>query len=642
MKASFQHNQRGFWHYLACGTLRPPPCREIGLGRRRAPLRRTLIVVAGFVYLGLLLLASAQVTAQTYSIVHDFADGVGGAPGAPVTCAGTTLYGLAESSLFKVNTDGTSFAVLYDPGFHVGGPLPGDIALSGSTVYVAIPLNSPQGSGRVYRIASNGTGYTLMKQFTADTDGGYPIGLVLSGNTLFGTASAGGNSGLGVIFKINTDGSGFAVLKHFAGGSDGAEPRARLVLSDTVLYGTTYATNANPPYGAGTVFKVNTDGSGYTVLHQFSSASDGAGPAGPLLLSEGTLYGTTTWGGLGPGSGGGTVYGVGTNGSGFAALKYFTGGSDGELPTGPLALYGRTLFGATHGGGTSGDGTLFKVNTDGSGFATLRSFNGTDGDEPGGGVVLSGTTLYGVTAWGGRGNRGVVFAFTLPFPVILSAPQSQTAEIGSTVRFRVSAAPAPLSYLWCLNGTNISAAATTNAWWELTNVQDYCCGAYTVVATNGFGAVTSAPAMLNVILPVPKETVPAIRLTGDVGSYLHLSYADTPGLGPSWRELGAITLTTTPQFYPDISDPLPSCRFYRTWQTNVPSVPSALQMSLATALTLKGAISSKVRVDYINRIGPTDAWVTLDTVTLTNTSELYFDTSAWGQPQRLYRLIQAP
>jgi len=44
-------------------------------------------------------------------------------------------------------------------------------------------------------------------------------------------------------------------------------------------------------------------------------------------------------------------------------------------------------------------------------------------------------------------------------------------------------------------------------------------------------------------------------------------------------------------------------------------------------------------VDYINQVGPIDAWVTLATVTLTNTSQLYFDVSAPGQPQRLYRLV---
>jgi len=37
-----------------------------------------------------------------------------------------------------------------------------------------------------------------------------------------------------------------------------------------------------------------------------------------------------------------------------------------------------------------------------------------------------------------------------------------------------------------------------------------------------------------------------------------------------------------------------------------------------------------------------NAWVALATVTLTNTSQLYFDASAPGQPERLYRLVQVP
>jgi hypothetical protein len=49
-----------------------------------------------------------------------------------------------------------------------------------------------------------------------------------------------------------------------------------------------------------------------------------------------------------------------------------------------------------------------------------------------------------------------------------------------------------------------------------------------------------------------------------------------------------------------------------------------------------------VRLDYINRFGPIGAWVTLATVSLTNTSQLYFDVSAPGGPQRLYRLVPSP
>ena len=72
------------------------------------------------------------------------------------------------------------------------------------------------------------------------------------------------------------------------------------------------------------------------------------------------------------------------------------------------------------------------------------------------------------------------------------------------------------------------------------------------------------------------------------------------------------------------------------------SVVPSLELHMVPAITLTGSIGDSVRVDAIHRFGPIDAWVTLDTVTLTNTSQLYFDVSAPGQPQRLYRLVQVP
>jgi hypothetical protein len=65
-------------------------------------------------------------------------------------------------------------------------------------------------------------------------------------------------------------------------------------------------------------------------------------------------------------------------------------------------------------------------------------------------------------------------------------------------------------------------------------------------------------------------------------------------------------------------------------------------LHIVPAITLTGNIGSKVRLDYINQFGPIDAWVTLATVTLTNTSQLYFDASRIGQPARLWRIVPVP
>jgi hypothetical protein len=64
--------------------------------------------------------------------------------------------------------------------------------------------------------------------------------------------------------------------------------------------------------------------------------------------------------------------------------------------------------------------------------------------------------------------------------------------------------------------------------------------------------------------------------------------------------------------------------------------------SIIPALTLTSSVSSQVRVDGMVQFVPTDAWLTSDTIKLTNTSQLYFDVPSTGQPQRLYRLVNVP
>ena len=226
-------------------------------------------------------------------------------------------------------------------------------------------------------------------------------------------------------------------------------------------------------------------------------------------------------------------------------------------------------------------------------------------------------------------------------PIITYPPQNQTAYVGSTVNFRASAGGSlPLAYEWYFNGSAISGAGSIDL--QLTNAQPAQAGAYTVVVRNVAGAVTSAPAMLSVIPPVERRMAPALALLGQPGSILNLEIADTLDLSSPWVTFDSVTLTNSSQWYLDVSMPLPPQRFYRAWQTGGPSVIPTLSLFMVPAITMTGPVGSSVRVDYINQVGPTDAWEALDTVTLSNASQLYFDVSAPGQPQRLYRLDQVP
>jgi enediyne biosynthesis protein E4 len=93
-------------------------------------------------------------------------------------------------------------------------------------------------------------------------------------------------------------------------------------------------------------------------------------------------------------------------------------------------------------------------------------------------------------------------------PNITTQPQSCINAVGSTATFTVEATGTePLAYQWQKYGAEFTDLADcTNAAMVLTNVQTSHTGDYRVVVTNIVGAVTSAVAQLNVILP-PKITV---------------------------------------------------------------------------------------------------------------------------------------
>ncbi|MBI2270309.1 MAG: hypothetical protein HYU69_08130 [Bacteroidetes bacterium] len=218
--------------------------------------------------------------------------------------------------------------------------------------------------------------------------------LVLNGNVLYGTTDQGGTYGYGGIFKINTDGTGFTSL-HDLNLSLGAYPRG-LMLSGNVLYGTSPNDGDN---SQGCIFKINTDGTGFGKLVDFDIDVNGATPYGNLILSGSVLYGATSYGAS---SSFGSIFKVNTDGTGFTTIYDFTNSSNGSRPMGPLILSGSVLYGATLEGGTNGYGCLFKINVDGTGYSKLHDFNITTESSPSP-LVLSGTELFGSAAGGSLG-----------------------------------------------------------------------------------------------------------------------------------------------------------------------------------------------------------------------------------------------
>jgi len=233
---------------------------------------------------------------------------------------------------------------------------------------------------------------------------------------LYGTTFGGGTYSYGTVFKLNSDGTGYNGLYSFGGsGGDGASPAAGLVQgTDGALYGTA---QSGGTFGDGTVFKLNTNGTGYTSLYSFTgSEQDGASPrAGLVQGRDGALYGTTYTGGYRPYGifpGIGVVFKVNTNGTGYAVIHIFTG-PDGANPQATLAQGSDgALYGTSIDGGAFNEGTVFKLNTNSTAFTNLHSFGATseDGAYPWVGLMqASDGALYGVTYQSGISNYGTVY-----------------------------------------------------------------------------------------------------------------------------------------------------------------------------------------------------------------------------------------
>jgi uncharacterized repeat protein (TIGR03803 family) len=434
-------------------TQNPYTC--LGTASMRSQVLPALLVVLGFLLTG-------PVTAQTFKTLHAFTFSDGATPYSELVLAGNTLYGTASAggnsgsyngngTLFAVNTDGSGFTNEY--------------------IFTAYP-----------------PGY-----YPTNGDGSVPFaGLILSSNTLYGAAYDGGAFGAGTLFAVNTNnGSSFTNLYTFTGGNDGGGPDAALVLSSNTLYGTTaYGGGANN----GTVFAINTDGSSFTNLHVFTANSgfpsytnsDGSNPNAGLVLSGRTLYGAAAQGGR---FGSGTLFAVNTNGSGFTNLYTFTAtsgtpltNSDGSSPRGSLIASGGTLYGTAYNGGRFGSGTLFAIGTNGTGFTNLYTFTAnstapytnSDGSHPNAALLLSGNTLYGTAYNGGNPGTnveyGTVFSFTFASisPPLLAINPSGTNVIltwptNATGFTLESATNLMAPAVWTTNATTPAIVNTNNA-----------------------------------------------------------------------------------------------------------------------------------------------------------------------------------
>jgi uncharacterized repeat protein (TIGR03803 family) len=402
-----------------------------------------------------------------FSVVHTFLGlDDGEFPEAGLTTDGQNLYGttfgtLANGTLGKkcskscgnvYGVDGTNLATIYsfaagskDGAFPAGEVLLQGTTLYGTTEYGTLTNCGGFGCGTLYEIKNSGHEKKVFKfcLLAGCADGVFPhSGLTLGPmKSLFGTTTFGGVGdgllcgsslgGCGVAYQLGPDGPhaiySFCSRPKKNVCTDGAVPLGRLFYYSGDLYGTTQFGGA---YAAGTIFKLSLNGSNWTekVLYSFckqaqdGTCADGAVPQAGLIESAGNLYGTTAYGGNACAdnpAGCGTVFRIAPDGTGFATLRSFDGEAtgDGAILQAPLAaddmgnLYGTTLRGGggvcARNGVPQGCGTLFEMAANGT-YRILHPFAGdTDGSHPAGALVLLGGAIYGATTdKGGVGAGG--------------------------------------------------------------------------------------------------------------------------------------------------------------------------------------------------------------------------------------------
>jgi uncharacterized repeat protein (TIGR03803 family) len=392
---------------------------------------------------------------------------------------GTTASGGAsnDGTLFRLAPTGEVTALR-----SLNGPTDGSspqaalIQASDGLLYGVATSGGAYGHGTAFRLSLDGT-FALLHGFSGfPTDGDQPSSPLVAGadGTLFGTTAFGGpkdsvcgqfyliGCGRGTVFRMTPDGA-VEILHSFGGSTgDGSLPRSLIHASDGQLYGSTQygggsCANGVDEYdcGNGTVFRVDPETAGVTLLHVWNASTEGVGAATLIQARDGTLFGTMQIGtifrmtldgvvnvlrkdapdfdsplvqasdGLFYGAPSfadtrGSIFVIDSSGSLTALYTFVAGGPDGSCPgqwsVSPSHLLEASdgnFYGTMCSGGRQNKGLIFRVSPTGS-WTVLHTFSGGfDGGSPGPLLQASDGNLYGTTAVNGLFNAGIVFTLTL-------------------------------------------------------------------------------------------------------------------------------------------------------------------------------------------------------------------------------------
>lgn len=320
---------------------------------------------------------------------------------------GTTIGGNSGGTIYSMDTDG-NFTLLYTfPGGAAGAaPYGSLIQLSNGTFYGTTALGGTSNSGTIFEMVP-GNNPVVLHSFNSATDGAQPFGglYLATDGFLYGTTSTGGPNGAGTAFRIATDGSQFTMLHGFpSSAGDGANPQAAMTQGfDGFLYATTLNGGA---FNQGAVFKMDTSGN-VTVLHSLNGTTDGGHPYSVLVQADqDNFFGTASTGGHGAG----LLFKLDFKLI-FSIKHRFHADTEGSTPISGISFGGNgSLFGVLTTGGPGGGGALYATDQYGT-LTIIQSFSSAGGFFNATGIPVQApdSSVYGTAQMGGANGDGVIY-----------------------------------------------------------------------------------------------------------------------------------------------------------------------------------------------------------------------------------------
>ena len=289
-------------------------------------------------------------------------------------------------------------------------------------LYGTTARGGPENAGTVFSIDPNTriekTIYAFTYAYEKSDDGSDPASnLVPIAGKLYGTTIGGGKHTKGTIYSIDLSSGAEKIVFSF-NVSDGDQPSNGLLDVGGVLYGTTRFGGA---LYAGSIFSFDPSTGSETVAYSFGYEDDGTNPESGLIKVGKKLYRTTTFGGT---NGQGTVFEFNpTTGTERVAYSFSYSQSnreDGSVPSSQLVNVGGSLYGTTSSGGVGhcahmqSCGTVFAFDLASQTEKVVHAFQPDgDGQHPSlANLSAFKGTLYGTTPRGGANKRGTIFTIT--------------------------------------------------------------------------------------------------------------------------------------------------------------------------------------------------------------------------------------